>query len=1104
MKKQILFLVMILLSMTASAQGNVKIDGIYYTLNTDDKTAEVAYYRLRYSGDVVIPSSVTYNDIDYSVTSIANQAFAKSTDLTSVSIPATVTSIGSRAFFECTSLASIVIEEGNTVYDSRENSNAVIETASNKLLYGCNGTVVPNSVTGIANSSFVGSGLTSIVIPNSVTSIENAAFSGCNNLESVAIGSGVATIGKDAFKDCGNLKKVEINNNAIASRKYNWEIGSSVKDIFGSQVEEYVLGEDVTAIGESAFSGCAHLTSFYMSDSVKSIGEKAFRECGKLSSIRMSANVTTIGDFAFYMCYGLTSITIPSGMTDIEQWTFSGCQLKKVEIYSNAIVSRDYGWESLASFFGHEVEEFVLGEEITSIGKNAFNSSSVVSINIPQNVTSIGETAFVGCYRLSSIHIPANVTSIGAHAFHDCPSLTSIQVENGNTVYDSRENCNALIETSTNTILWGCQNTVIPNTVKAIGDNAFYMCSSLSSIDIPNSVTAIGENAFAGCNGLTAVNIPNSLTTIGKFAFSHCTQLSEILIPNTVTTIDEGAFFFCTGLTSITIPNSVTAIKYRAFTGCSGLTSIQVESGNPMYDSRENCKAIIETAENTIILGCQNTVIPNSVTSIGDEAFWACTDLTTISIPNSVTSIGDGAFNQCINLTSICIPYGVTSIGKVAFADCSKLATIIIPNTITTIGDYAFIRSGLTDMYCYAEQLPEIGSSIFQDTYYKETLHVPASSVDAYSNAEQWKEFKEIVALSALDDYRTMVKDGKVWKVGFYGSGNPVQQVEYFYFDGDTIIDGKACKQMMCQQYRNLDASDDAYSSQLPSLSYVGAWYEEDKKVYTYDTTNKQFILMYDFSVGANDTLLINQNYYLIGPRQTVGLKGFKGVYRNVWWLAEEGPIYSPSWLEGVGSIDGPTINVYSGYVDPLRFLMSCTVDDEVIYFNDEYEDGATPEEMNANKHRFDFTHTIKTKPKAPGMGGKERPKGVESTDLQSLYGEYSQQQLSIHLDPLDETYVICITNESNEIVYEKTVNTVDIVGLNIDISTYAKGRYTATVENSNESFVGEFEVQTTGIETIRNKKEDVKTYIYNLQGQRIRFLQKGLNIVNGRKVYVK
>ena len=137
-------------------------------------------------------------------------------------------------------------------------------------------------------------------------------------------------------------------------------------------------------------------------------------------------------------------------------------------------------------------------------------------------------------------------------------------------------------------------------------------------------------------------------------------------------------------------------------------------------------------------------------------------------------------------------------------------------------------------------------------------------------------------------------------------------------------------------------------------------------------------------------------------------------------------------------------------------------------------------------------------------MGGRERAKGVASADTLSLYGEYSQQLLSIRLDPLDETYVVCITNESNEVVYEKTINTVNIVGLSIDISSYAKGRYTATVENCNESFVGEFEVQTTGIETIRNKKQDARTYIYNLQGQRIRSLQKGLNIVNGQKVYVK
>ena len=754
MKKQILFLVMMLVPMMASAQSTVKIDGIYYKLFSETKEAEVTTKTLVwfYSGDIVIPSTVVYEDVEYRVTSIGKGAFSYSSELTSLTIPNSVTSIGTRIFNGCTGLTSIIIEEGNTKYDSRENCNAIIETASNNLLYGCKGTTIPNSVTSIGDAAFEGcSGLTSIIIPNSVTLIGDRAFLDCSGLTSINIPNSVTSIGIGSFAGCSSLTKVELDNNAIVSKVYNYESGSSIKDIFGTQVKEYVLGEDVTSIGDGAFYDCTDLISVHMSDNVTSIGESAFRESWRLSSFRISANVTSIGDFAFYMCSGLTSITIPKGITDINNRIFEGCHLKKVEINSNALVSKDYGWSSLASCFGHEIEEFVLGEEIISIGKNAFNSSSVISINIAQNVTSIGEAAFSGCYRLSSIKIPANVGSIGQGAFDNCTGLNSIQVESGNTVYDSRENCNALIETASNTLILGCQNTVIPNGVTAIGDNAFYMCSGLTSICIPNGVMSIGENAFAGCRGVTAASIPNSVTTIGKYAFSHCDQLTEITIPGSVTTIDEGAFFYCTGLTSITIPNSVTVLGYRAFTGCNGLTSIQVEDGNAVYDSRDNCNAIIETADNTIIMGCQNTAIPNSVTSIGDEAFWACTSLTSINIPNSVTRIGDGAFDQCINLSTICIPNGVTSIGKGAFVDCYKLATVIIPNTVTTIGDYAFIRSGLTDMYCYAEQLPEIGSVIFQDTYFKETLHVPAEALEVYHNAEQWKDFPSIVALTDSD-----------------------------------------------------------------------------------------------------------------------------------------------------------------------------------------------------------------------------------------------------------------------------------------------------------------------------------------------------------------
>ena len=345
--------------------------------------------------------------------------------------------------------------------------------------------------------------------------------------------------------------------------------------------------------------------------------------------------------------------------------------------------------------------------------------------------------------------------------------------------------------------------------------------------------------------------------------------------------------------------------------------------------------------------------------------------------------------------------------------------------------------------------------------------------------------------------YRPMIEEGKVWKVGALNSGNPVQLVDYYYFDGDTIINGKICKQMMRQQYINPDYPEyDAVISQRPSLHYVGAWYEEDKQVYIYDTTNKQFKIMYDFSIEDNDTLQIDDYIvylYVVGPRQTGGIRGFKGVYRDVRRCEGENSSYSPTWLEGVGSIKSPTKNVYYEDQVPTWILMSCTVGDEVIYLNDEYEDGATPMDAEAKKHRFDFTHTIKTKPQTRG-----------EEEEQSLYGEYNNLLLGINLEPLDEAYLVRITNESDQVVYEKTINAGSIVGLNIDISAFAKGRYTVTIENSSEVFTGEFETLTTGIQELKNSRIEELKSIYNLQGQRLNRLQKGLNIVGGRKVFVK
>ena len=769
MKKLFLLLGLMLLPLAVHAVSQ-KIDGIYYNLNPTAKTAEVVFrVKYQYSGDIVIPSSVTYEEIEYSVIGISANAFRGSSELTSVTIPSSVTSIGDGIFSGCTSLSSIIIEEGNPNYDSRENCNAIIETASNTLLIGCKESTIPNSVTSIGNSAFNAcTGLISLTIPNSVTTIGESAFSGCSGLTSVAIGNGVTTIGRDAFKECSNLTNVEINNNALISKAYNGT--PRMKEIFGSQVEEYILGEDVKSIGEFAFSNCSSLTTVHFSNGLKSIGVFAFEWCSNLAEINIPSSVTSIEQSSFYMCYNLT----------------------KVEINNNTLVNLG---SSLSKYFGN-ANEFILGEDVKSIGNNAFAGTSAVSINIPSGVTSIGDYAFYNCMKLSSINIPNNVASIGEKVFFGCTGLVSIQVESGNTVYDSREDCNALIKTADNTLLYGCQNTVIPNNVTSIGNSAFYQCTGITSISIPNSVIAIGDSAFyecsnltslvlpnsikmiedyvfCGCAGLTSVNIPNSVTSIGNYAFTSCKGLTSVNIPNSVTTIGDNAFFFCTSLTSINIPSSVTSIGYRVFNGCSGLNAIQVENGNSIYDSRDNCNAIIKTASNELLYGCQNTIVPNSVTSIGECAFWGCTGLTAITIPNSVTNIGLCAFTQCSELTSVTIPNSVKNIDYAAFSDCWKLATVIIGNGVTNIGEGAFIRcSGLKDMYLYTEQLPELGGDLFDHSNRNATLHVPASSIDTYRDAEQWKNFKEIVALTDDDPKPTGIQgvNSNVIPVGHYYS----------------------------------------------------------------------------------------------------------------------------------------------------------------------------------------------------------------------------------------------------------------------------------------------------------------------------------------------
>ncbi len=256
---------------------------------------------------------------------------------------------------------------------------------------------------------------------------------------------------------------------------------------------------------------------------------------------------------------------------------------------------------------------------------NKYQGDIVIPSTVTYNeksysVTSIGHDAFMYSSGLTSVTIPSSVTSIDFFAFTFCPDIVSLIVDKENKVYDSRDNCNAIIESQSNTLVVGCMNTVIPNSVTSIGVGAFWSCTGLTSIAIPSRVTNIGDAAFNGCSSLTSVAIPSSVTSIGLGAFYGCDRLTSIEIPNSVTNIGEIAFYNCSSLTSVAIPSSVTSIGQGAFSGCIDLTSVE---------------------------------IPSSITSIGFEAFMGCISLTSVTIPSSVTSIDYFAFSFCIGLNTI-------------------------------------------------------------------------------------------------------------------------------------------------------------------------------------------------------------------------------------------------------------------------------------------------------------------------------------------------------------------------------------------------------------------------------------------------------------------
>ena len=523
----------------------------------------------------------------------------------------------------------------------------------------------------------------------------------------------------------------------------------------------------------------------------------------------------------------IKSVVIPDAVTEIGSGAFDNCQyLEHITIGKSVLVSSS-GGTSLCSNCTN-----LKSLTWNVINPDPYNSPYQFYIGSRGNIEQItfGDcveripSGIAGGSKIQSITIPASVKTIDVGAFAGCSQLENIEVDCGNDTFDSRNNCNGVVETSTNTLISGCKGTIIPNTVTSIANYAFYQCTELTNIDIPNSVVAIGSAEFSkpwrygpfyGCTGLKSVTMSNSVTFIGPYAFQNCTELTDVKYSENLREIGKSAFQGCSALNSIDLPSSLRLIDVSAFEE-SGLEDITIPDSVVVKAEAFSYSQIINvTVSNSArlmgefifagtpwlknqpdngLIYADNVLyryygyipegmvisIPDGTAGIAGGAFghrdFYPEHIISAEVPNSVKYIGDEAFTDCSMLKSVTTGKGLEIIGKCAFQDCYELEKVTLERGIKSIGAQAFSYCPkLVSITCLATTPPTIKHKVIddygyeyeyecfdEDTYSNAVLFVPKGSEVAYMMADTWKKFIHIVGIDVNTDNGDVNGDGEV------------------------------------------------------------------------------------------------------------------------------------------------------------------------------------------------------------------------------------------------------------------------------------------------------------------------------------------------------